>query len=923
MKNTLLECRFFDKWGNKLILAIFILVPMVALIRYPVNGDLIVDGGDGLTGIINWLYAPRELYRGSFPVWNKYLENGVPTVATGSGALICIPALLLGWLPIEWFVFFIYCLHISAGAYFMYLYLLEIKCNRKASFVVAAMFLFSIHLGGGRKSHIAIVFACTFFPVVLYFIQRHLNTERYKDIAFASGAIALAFSYTQIQHAVYIITASSVYFLACLLRNKVRFVDLIKRLSVLAGLIVAFSAVVLLPTAEVLLEYGKYKTTDPFFDWTTGGSINPIVLITMLFPRFWSNPWANSGFIRSSGFDIEFFIGSAVFIVVVYTIKRYLRNSFQILLSLGMSLTALAYMSLYYIPILRDIVFNIPVFNSFRYPSRMAFVFLFFLYAVIALGLTKIIETDSLSQYFRFHHRFTVAVSTICLVSILIMIAGADIVGGEMHGENIEAILNFGKNSLMPVCFILLGLSAIFLVIGRVIGKNNSNDSQKKAFSATIAFICVVTIFQTIPFWLFTNATPNTHSIEDESSTAISASINNGKGLEIQTDSSSSTIFNFHKGLLRHIPTFNAYIPFNNPKLYMALTGADETPFSATGLFTGLPDAKHNLFIRNDLLSMMGIRIINDPTGYIPDEGSSMFDYNTRKPIIENCVFELAPSDMETQIYSEIAEIKPYTYYLVSMNYSVDPNEEGFARMDFASGVYNVWFPEIPIENGEYEALVYSGDTELAEGMLSEGIYFRVISAGLDKPLEVSSLNLYEITATDTITYTPLIVNEQYRIFENVNARDILYFSDQVRELRDADYIYKRSGTYQNLDRISYIVGADNRIFNIQSNTISDINFENNYITGIVSSEDGGFLNFSQSYFPGWRVYIDGKRTDLEQVNGLIMGAYVPAGTYEVKFSFVSVSFILGLVISFLSITMCIVVFGVIPRIRKVRVAQR
>ena len=898
---------FLSKHRNIFILIFSLFAPMFFLIHYPLRGYLLVDGGDGICSISNWLFGVQGIYSGELPIWNKYIANGIPTVATGSGALINIPALLLGWLPIQWFVFFIYCIHISIAAYFMYLYLREIGCDSKAAFVVAAMLLFSIHLGGFRKSHTGIVFASSLFPVVMYFIQRNLNTEKMKYVALASGVIALAFSYTQVQHVVYIIMASGMYFIICLIKNKVKWYVLLKQLAFFAGFFFVFSAIILFPTAELVMEYSRHSNwQNPHqFQWTTASSMSPLILIYMLFPNFFDNIFANNGLIRSTGFDIEFFIGSAVLIVAIFSVKRYFRENFIIKLSVGICLITLMYMSHYYVPILRDIVYRIPVLNGFRLPSRMMFVFLFFIYTIIGIGLSKIKDEENCIRYFKFHYRFTIALIMICFVILFALIAGADIVGGHNHGKYLEDIFAFAQRAFLPICLTLLGLSAVLFFISRLSEKHFPIFIRKNFHAIILLVILLATIFQTLPFWRSTNSTIDITPDECNVIATLSDKTENGNIISSTGWHSGSSK---HRNLLRNIPTIHSYVPFNNPFLHRHLTRESETPFNFTGLLAVIPNATEAIVFRNDLLSMMGVNYIISPA----DKEFPTHVISSTTPVFNSLNIQIPPSILGMQAYAEEVFIKPYSYYIVVVNYITfsEPVCDGYMYVAIHSK-YNIYdLMLFNLNSAHMETVLFSGNIEPeTESFIS------IVSTNLFAYVEILALNLYEVYKVESsIFYTPIFSSEHYKIFENINARDILYFSDEVRGIPDIDYIFSRPFTL-NLDKISYIVNAQNQTFDLSGNNITDINFRNNSITSVVHSEYGGFLNFSQSYYPGWRVYINGQRAELEMVNALIMGVYVPPGTHEIKFSFVSMSFILGAIITCLGIVSCVIIFGVIePR---------
>ena len=892
---------------NKLIFIFFLFAPIVLLIQYPLSGQLIVDSGDGSYYVNTWLFGAQNIYAGELPMWNRYLTNGQPTIASGSGALINIPALLLGWLPRQWFIFFMYTFHISFAAYFMYLYLKEIKCGSKVAFVVATMLLFSIHLGGFRKSHMGIIFTTALFPIVMYYVQRHLNTEKLKYLAVASGVIAFAFSYTQIQHVVYMAIASGFYFLVCSIKNKSGWINITKRTMLFGGLFFVFSAIILIPTAELMMEYAKHGTSGVTFEYFASFSLHPILLITMLFPYFFGPNIFQAPNIPSSEMNIELFIGATALPVLLYSIRIYLRRNFLMILSLGICLMTLAYMSIAHIPLLRTIVYNLPIIGSFRAPSRMLFIFIFFLFVIIALGLAELIKNDNFKSFLKFHRRFSTAIILLSVSIFLILISVANLIDNNLT----HVVFYFIRQAFLPTCLILIIVTFVYYVIDS--NKIRSVMTLNGRNNLVLATICLFILFETVPFFVMTNPTPIMNE-RDELAAQLSESIGHGTVFDAFNSmcGSHQSLISQNSSARRGLPSINAINHLNNPLLYRALSGNDDAPINFGGLLTGSLSARQNLIVQNDLLSMMGVKYIIDSSYIIPDEGLSSHMPNSFEPIFESQNFAILPTDDFIQVWAEAVSIKPKTYYLVIIDYAFESCDYGFAFIDLYDGHVNIHGERLLLNHNanRMERLFFSGneDSDL-------DVFFRIVTSGLNEPIEISSLSLYEMRPTPgDMLYTPVFIDEHNRIFENVNARDVLYFSDEVRGIPNIDYIFNNPFTL-NLDRISYIVDAENQTFDLYGNTITDIDFRNNRITGVVTSENGGFLNFSQTYFPGWRVYLNDQRAELEQVNALIMGVFIPPGTHNVTFSFVSLSFILGAIITCLGIVACVIIFGVIePR---------
>jgi len=69
----------------------------------------------------------------------------------------------------------------------------------------------------------------------------------------------------------------------------------------------------------------------------------------------------------------------------------------------------------------------------------------------------------------------------------------------------------------------------------------------------------------------------------------------------------------------------------------------------------------------------------------------------------------------------------------------------------------------------------------------------------------------------------------------------------------------------------------------------------------LVDHEGDGFLFVSDSYYPGWKAYVDDKETKIYRANYTFRAVFVPQGEHEIKFLFQPQSFKIGAGISILA----------------------
>jgi hypothetical protein len=79
-----------------------------------------------------------------------------------------------------------------------------------------------------------------------------------------------------------------------------------------------------------------------------------------------------------------------------------------------------------------------------------------------------------------------------------------------------------------------------------------------------------------------------------------------------------------------------------------------------------------------------------------------------------------------------------------------------------------------------------------------------------------------------------------------------------------------------------------------------------NRFTATVTLEQGGYVVLSDTYYPGWRVFVDGEPQPLLRANYLFRAVAAPAGQHEIVFEYAPLSATVGLAISIASLVIWI-----------------
>jgi len=81
--------------------------------------------------------------------------------------------------------------------------------------------------------------------------------------------------------------------------------------------------------------------------------------------------------------------------------------------------------------------------------------------------------------------------------------------------------------------------------------------------------------------------------------------------------------------------------------------------------------------------------------------------------------------------------------------------------------------------------------------------------------------------------------------------------------------------------------------------------YKSNTVELSVRIQEKQFLFLSDSYYPGWKAYVDGKETKIFRANYLFRAIIVEPGKHQIRFEYDPLSFKVGLAITLLTILIC------------------
>lgn len=876
-----------SKYFTLVMFAGYFFTVMLSYIKYPLN-NLVPASGDGLLLFYFSDFTKDAISHGEFPLWNALLSNGIPFVSDVTMSTFYPFKYLTLFLPKQWFWLVFYSLHLALGATFTYKYLNEIQCNRVASLLTSIVYLFSIHLGGGRKSHLQLIVCTVYLPIILYYIERYLRSQKKRYLLYSAIFMALQFFEGFPQYMVYTDLTVGFYLIAGGIRKKIPFKKWFKDAFTWGISYFGLIMVQLLLFIQLTLYYVLSGVEDTSFEVFCSFSLHPFRFIMMLFPKlFEGQPWNYE--LGSSEVNIEVFLGTLIVVVLLYGIRYYYKER-KVWGPLCVMLVTAIYAGNGCIEKLATVLYKIPLIKTFRVPSRILFVFIFFAYVLFAVSLTKIMEEQRKSRLLK-HICGLMGLSVILMtvhISCLLMLNTS----GNFYAEY-QSIFGIYWRTI-----VVLGITAVCIKLMDLDYKNKQKIFRYGLLSALL----LVHIFEIYPYWKASDPTDWTvekQLIEKGRILQIDA---NGYKVMVANpniDATYQSVFTGNRNMSSGISTLNSYISVNNPRLTKLMTSEMivSPQYNYSGLYAGFAQLRRNLLCQNDLLSMLGVKYIIDQENILSEAG---YVYEQGELEKEICAIteETLVGNVERMLLVPFI-IESETYYEIAFHVEADKElkligdlyENSYDNLDQDFSVH--------IKPGltEYRTTIFSGEMETdLEG------YFRMwLPTGDELNLQDLTITAYHSNRVEGV-YKLYYEDETMKIYENKNVNEVMYAPERVEKIADENQLYIDT-IGLDLDKISYCsdieMGYEN---NVNDTVISDIVQKTNSVTAQISCPEKTFITYSQNYFPGWKAYVDGQKVDIHVVNGLIQGIEVPAGNHEIRFEYVPTLLYVGMAISLLTL---------------------
>lgn len=869
------------------LFCLYFSIPFLVHYHHLLNGESLVSG-DGLTcGVIGQVYLGNSIRNFDFPLWTPFLAGGKPYALDVAMSAMYPLSWLCSLLPPLLQLYAYLGLHYAIGGVFLFLFLKKLRCAPFVSVAISTVYLFTVHMGGPRKEHVFLIVTALYVPVILYFLERYLQEKRLKWLLCGAAAMALQFYGGFLQYVVYSDLFMFFYLLCGGIRQKISVKQMLKHGVIWVAAYFGMIMACVLPLAQMLLLLTSSGGAEMSLEGFQQLSLHPAKLLMSVFPNLFGAD-VLSGLSEignySSGVDAELVLGAAA-VSAIFAGIALIRKNFYVRFMTISAVVTLGYACLGQSDLLARIEYHIPILNMFRVPSRTLFLFTFSCIVILALSADALYRSRAQEKRFDAAH-IIVGVGMLGVIAVYYSV-------GIWPGVERQS---FKQVFMFPIV-IFLGYLAVFYA-GKML-RNRGVISNKMRCNSAAAVLAVFTIIQMMPFYCIScyRSYNEIFAFPQEIKERI------GTDKVIGIDISGSRL-SFNEALALGVPALNAYTNFNLPNLYRYMMHSDCVPMNASEMYRYFLNALHTLQNDNDLLSMLGVRYIMTAPDRNAEAIAAVKEYEVETALIDESAAELLSAE-GYQYAAWSAALMPDSYYHISLTVDAPVNGEQF-YVDFAGNGYDnaeqeTWFS---LKEGmrEYETILPSGDCGATDGVL-----FRIIAL-TQSDLKISNIKVEKIDPVLAFDYRLLLEEDEYNVYENLEAKPLVYAPKLVCPISEEEkqQLYLNTHDFDILNT-SYLTNAEGTYdFSDANIRVSNIVLRNNSVSADIQADRDGFVNMSQTYYPGWNAYIDGQKTEVYEVNGLIQGAFVPAGTHTITFKFQPMVFYIGLAISLFSVSICL-----------------
>lgn len=860
------------------IILLFFVIPIILNWKALYNNEIMFNG-DGMIGFSPKIFGYQSIASGEFPLWNSYVITGSPFLADPTSAFFYPFHVLALFFSPTLYTNLYYILHMGFAGLFAYFFLKQIGNNKLSAFAGSVVFSLTPIIGGFRREHIAVYTSIIWMPLILYFIEKFIQSDRKRYLLFSSLSMTLQLVGGSPQWVVYTAILASFYLFSRIHYLKRSILVSIKAILLWGSIFLLFSSAYLIPVAESIVQSSR-GAADYFCLYST----NWRLFLMTIFPNVYGDIKWPLGKYASAEISIEVFMGTITFVYALYAI-RYHFNNWLIRFSVGAMALSMVFSSSCNTLFVGDIIKSIPLLNLFGVQSRILFVYIFFGIVCFTYGISDISNGQNLKRLARY--------GLFIMLFIILLATLIYTLGWSASSETVDFSVEKLTSSPFGIPIILSVIN--FLAVGGLYLTRNQQEIYKFGSIFTILLLLFLTGND---LWRFSSlhSTANFDALtKTEETTTLKELLNSDDPYRIMVIYDSIYGGDYYKsGLvdnwseLNGIRNIKGFSEFENPRLNELLRQI-ESRDNGNGYI---------LLSEGSILSMLSVKYILIPLDTTAPKAIPSIPESEALKISDPVA---VPGDGNLFVSSTPIQLKDQGYYQVTFDMELSQKRDlQLFYVDFYGGPeYDLpqqdKYFEIKKGNNHYSGIIYAGEKVPHHG----NVDFRIIGI-THTPLVIDNLTITKLVdPPDNPDYELVSQTSRYNIYENKRARELLYIPQQVKSINNAEDLRRDPGDYPSMDQIGYV--EDFKSFST-SGDLDILSVKNNSLSARTSSDMPTFVVHAQSFFPGWKAYVDGKSKQIYLVNGVIQGIEVPPGEHTIQFKYDPWSVKVGALISGLTL---------------------
>ncbi|MBE9528337.1 MAG: YfhO family protein [Proteobacteria bacterium] len=247
----------------------------------------------------------------------------------------------------------------------------------------------------------------------------------------------------------------------------------------------------------------------------------------------------------------------------------------------------------------------------------------------------------------------------------------------------------------------------------------------------------------------------------------------------------------------------------------------------------------------------------------------------------------------------------------------------------------SLWFtgrPELFVKHGEGNTLLLRG---IEKDIVAQLRYYSLMSVKyiiLPNSVDINSVaeKSSRISEAVPVKFPRVYTDSEISIYENPTALPRAYVTDDVVQVEGYEEAQERAGTgrfalgtaalIETEPPVSFSPGShgskgpsvapDTALFTEPAQTTRTVKAarivaqRNNSVK--VEAVGPGLLVLTDTYYPGWSATVDGEKSEIYRVNGIVRGVFIPSGSHIIDFKYLPLSFVFGAIFFGVGFVSCI-----------------